>query len=221
MSIDVFKKRNQCKNFDEIEKFIIVNINLETRSFCSKCETQNKICDQLKLSQSTIFRHLSLMIQTGIIRPAFTGDNDPCDPKSGMVCDQNGILFNNIYYVNDAFTLLACEMASNKLIDAFRKRVKQQQKKMEHHYSIALLTCVIEYEKRQLKAVWMGISGTPIKKMIQGITSCSEAVNIIRKRVEKRDDLIDISASAQLIYINTILKRYGFNNANPSGGVSL
>lgn len=221
LSIDVFKKRNQCKNFDEIAKLIVVNIDLETRTFCSEFQTQQQIGDQLKLDQSTISRHLSLMVRAGIIRHAFTGSNDPRDPKAGLVCDKNGIPFNNIYYVNDDFALLAGKTAGNKLIDAFRKRDEAVTEKDGTTLFQRVVNVRNKVWEDTIKSRLKGISAASITETIQGITNRSEAVSIIRKRVEKRGDLVGMSAEAQSTYINALLKQHKFNNSGSPGALAL
>lgn len=221
LGIDAFKKRNQCENFDEIAKLIVVNIDLKTRTFCSEFETQKQIGDQLKLDQSTISRHLSLMVRAGIIRHAFTGDNDPRDPKAGIVCDQNGIPFNNIYYVNDDFALLAGKTAGNKLIDAFRRRDEAATAKDGTTLFQRVVNVRNKVWEGTIKNRLKGISDSSITTVIQGITNRSEAVSVIRKRVEKRGDLVGMSADEQSTYINTLLKRHKFNDSGPSGALAL
>lgn len=215
VGVDTFHRRSRCKNFDKVAMFIIANVDLETRTFSRNGGTQSQMADMLGMSQSTISRILTLMIQMGVIRHAFLGNSPPSDVKAGLVHDSKSIPLNCIYFVNDDFGYLAGPTAGNKLRDVFTIADDQAVERSGLPlYSRLLIVRNTLWEgtiSRRIKNISKGC----IKSTIKKITDRSRASSILTKRAERRGDLFGLTDYQVTAYINILLESCGFGS---SGG---
>lgn len=210
--IDTFRRSSRCRNFDNVALFIVANVDLKTRTFSLNGGTQHQAAVRLGVSQSTISRILALMIKMGVIRHAFNGDNDPRNPRSGLIYKQ-GIPLNNIYYVCDDFGYLAGQTAGDKFVEAFEKA---DQKASECGLTLVDRILVVRNTlwegtiERRIK----GISTGCLKKTICKLTDRSRAATIIYKRALKRGELVGMTEDKITSYVNILLSKCGFGKVD-------
>lgn len=210
--VATFKRDNRCKNFDNVALFIAANVDLKTRTFSLNGGTQQQAAARLGIDQSTFSRYMGLMITMGVIRPAFNGDNDPRNPRSGLIY-KNGIPLNNIYYVCDDFGYLAGKTAGDKLAQAFKIA---DEKASVNGLSLVDRLLVVRNTlwegtiERRIK----GISKGCLKTTLSKITDRSRAAAIIFKRAQKRGELCGMNETAITSYVNVLLKTCGFGSVD-------
>ncbi|UJZ96360.1 MarR family transcriptional regulator [Photobacterium damselae subsp. damselae] len=206
IDLDMFGRASRRDLFDELCKLIVVNTDTRTRSFSNSGTTQKQIAKRLGVDQSTISRMLSDMVKAGLLRHAFIGNNDPRDPKAGIVCDKKGIPFNNIYYIEDAFALLAGSTAGNKLIQAFISKDKMETQKSGKGLYQRLLTLRNDIWENTIAKRAKAISDSSIAKRITSAITRSEKVRIAYARLEKRGGLSALTPSEVALQIHGFIK---------------
>ncbi len=207
--LKTFVRHDRKINFDNVALFIIANVDKNTRTFSLNGGVQSQIAQRLNISQATVSRILSLMIQMRVIRHAFSGDNAPNDPKSGLIGDRDNIPLNAIYYVCDDFGYLAGKTAGDKLLDAFKK-ADVDASKSGFNITERLMLVRNTLWDGTIGRRSRGITTAHIKNTIKKITDRSRAAEIVYKRLSKRGDFLCIDSSQIDKIINAVLKSAGF-----------
>ncbi|AIW16295.1 hypothetical protein VITU102760_12160 [Vibrio tubiashii] len=208
--IDTFKRMNRRNNFTQLCLWITANVSLETRTFSSN-GTQGQIAKDIGVSQPTVSRLLELAVKMGIISPAFTGDKETTDKKAGLVFDENGLPYNQIYKVEDDFCYLAGPVAGRKLEDAFRIADEKAYAETGWNLHERLLTVRNTLWEGTIERRVKAISEGCFKKTISKITDRSRAVKIILDRMTKRGEHLLLSDYELDRMVNTRLKSCGFS----------
>lgn len=206
IGLDMFSRSSRRVLFDELCKLIVVNTDTRTRSFSNSGTTQKQIAARLGVDQSTVSRMLTDMVKAGLLRHAFIGNNDPRDPKAGIVCDKKGIPFNNIYYVEDAFALLAGPTAGNKLIQAFISKDKEETQKSGKGLYQRLLTLRNDVWENTIAKRARAISDSSVAKKIVSATTRSEKVRIAHDRLERQGGLSSLTPNEIALQVNGFIK---------------
>ncbi|HIF9180389.1 TPA: MarR family transcriptional regulator [Photobacterium damselae] len=206
IGLELFTRISRRNLFDELCKLIVVNTDLRTRSFSNSSTTQKQIAQRLGVDQSTISRMLSNMVKAGLLRHAFIGNNDPRDPQAGIVCDKKGIPFNNIYYIEDAFALLAGPTAGNKLIQAFISKDKEETQKSGKGIYQRLLTLRNNVWENTIAKRAKSISDSSIAKKIVSAVTRSEKVHIAHARLERLGGLTSLTPNEIDLQVNGFIR---------------
>ncbi|NOI13796.1 hypothetical protein [Vibrio hepatarius] len=208
--IDTFVKQNRRDNMTSLCMWIAANVCLETRTFSSN-GTQGQIAEAIGVHQSTVSRLLMLLIKMRVISPAFPGDKDAAANKAGLVFDENGLPFNQVYRVEDDFGYLAGPTAGMKLEEAFRKADEKAYAKTGWNIHERILTVRNTLWEGTIERRTRNITEGCLKRTISKITDRSRAVQIIFNRMKKRGEHLLLNERELDRMVNARLKSCGFS----------
>jgi predicted XRE-type DNA-binding protein len=208
--IETFVKQNRRNNFKRLCMWIAANVCLETRTFSSN-GTQGQIAEMIGVDQSTVSRLLALMVKMRVITPAFTGDKDPTEPKAGLVFDEQGLPYNQVYKVEDDFGYLAGPTAGMKLESAFRKADEKAFANTGWNLHERLLTVRNTLWEGTIERRTKNITQGCLKRTISKITDRSRAVQIIFNRMKKRGEHLLLNGNELDRMVNARLVSCGFS----------
>ncbi|MFM2588199.1 hypothetical protein [Vibrio sp. TBV020] len=210
----VLYRKDSAQTLDHLVLYILANTSLSTRSFSLR-GTQSQIGEVIGKSQSTISRWLSLLIQCGVLRHAFIGDNVTTDPRGGLVHDKSDGQkrnLNNVYVLTDDFGLLmGGKTAGDKLNLEFERA--DQRAIAEGAGSLPARLIVLR------NTLWEGtierrnqaISVASTRQKVKQTTDRSRAMNVIMKKLRDRGDVHTLSKPEFEQVVNTHLIHCGFS----------
>lgn len=210
----VLYRKDAAQTFDHLVLYMICNTCLSTRSFSLR-GTQSQIGKVIGKSQSTVSRWFSLLIQCGLLRHAFIGDNLATDPRGGLVHDKSDGQkrnLNNVYVLTDDFgTLVGGETAGKKLCQEFEAEDKLaiQEGAGSLPARLAILRNTLwegTIERRN-----QAIGAVSTRKKVQQTNDRSRALSLVVKKM--LDEGLDRTLSQQEFEVtaNTRLKHLGFS----------
>lgn len=208
--IDTFLRQNRRNNFNRLCMWIAANVCLETRTFSSN-GTQGQIAEAIDVDQSTVSRLLVLLVKMRVISPAFPGDNTPTEKGAGLVFDENGLPYNQVYKVENDFGYLAGPTAGMKLEEAFRKADEKAYAKTGWKLHDRLLTVRNTLWEGTIERRTRNITEGCLKRTIAKITDRSRAVQIIFNRMKKRGEHLLLNERELDRMVNARLKSCGFS----------
>lgn len=208
--IETFVKQNRRNNFNSLCLWIAANVCLETRTFSSN-GTQGQIAEVIGVDQSTVSRLLELLVKMRVISPAFSGDKEPTDKKAGLVFDDEGLPYNQVYKVEDDFGYLAGPTAGMKLEKAFKDADEKAYADTGWSLHERLLTVRNTLWEGTIERRVKNISQGCLKRTIAKITDRSRAVQIIFNRMKKRGEHLLLNDRELDRMVNARLKSCGFS----------
>lgn len=208
--IDTFIKQNRRENFKQLCMWIVANVCLETRTFSSN-GTQGQIAEVINVNQSTVSRLLELMVKMRVISPAFTGDKAPTDKKAGLVFDDNGLPYNQVYKVEDDFGYLAGPTAGMKLEKAFKDADQKAYAKTGWNLHERLLTVRNTLWEGTIERRIKNITQGCLKRTISKVTDRSRAAQIIFNRMKQRGEHLLLNEHELDRMVNFRLVSCGFS----------
>lgn len=210
----VLYRKDAAQTFDHLVLYMICNTCLSTRSFSLR-GTQSQIGEVIGKSQSTVSRWFSLLIQCGLLRHAFIGDNLATDPRGGLVHDKSDGQkrnLNNVYVLTDDFgVLVGGETAGKKLCQEFEAEDKLaiQEGTGSLPVRLAILRNTLWEGTIERRNQAIGASST--RQKVQQTNDRSRALSLVVKKM--LDEGLDRTLSQQEFEVaaNTRLKHLGFS----------
>lgn len=219
----VLYRKDSAQTLDHLVLYILANTCLSTRSFSLR-GTQSQIGEVIGKSQSTISRWLSLLIQCGVLRHAFMGDNVTTDPRGGLVHDKSDGQkrnLNNVYVLTDDFGLLmGGKTAGDKLNLEFDRADQRAISDGAGSLPARLIILRNTLWEGTIERRNQAISVASTRQKVKLTTDRSRAMTLIMKKLRDRGDAHTLSKSEFEQMANTHLIHCGFSPHEPPPLVS-